>query len=176
MPRKLIKRFTPNSDSLKTHPALKWLGGWLHSANLWHLNRNSVASAFFVGIFCAMLPAPFQMFIAASLAILFKANIPISVSLVWTTNPITIPPIFFFAYQVGTYLLDMPAREPEVEMSLTWLKEELSIAWKPLVVGCLVCGITLASICYCTIQIVWRWHVIHNWQKRKAARVSSSKS
>jgi uncharacterized protein (DUF2062 family) len=49
-----------------------------------------------VGLFCAFIPVPFQMLLAAPSAIIFSANLPVSIALVWITNPITMPPIFFF--------------------------------------------------------------------------------
>jgi len=55
-----------------------------------------------VGLFCAFVPLPIQMLLAAAAAIIFRVNLPISVGLVWITNPVTIPPMFYFCYKVGT--------------------------------------------------------------------------
>ena len=82
MPRRSIKRFMPDPDSIKKHKSLRFLGSLLHDPNLWHLNRHSVARAMAVGLFAAFIPMPFQMLLAASLAILVRSNMPISVGLV----------------------------------------------------------------------------------------------
>jgi uncharacterized protein (DUF2062 family) len=36
-----------------------------------------------VGLFCAFIPVPFQMLLAAPSAIIFSANLPVSIALVW---------------------------------------------------------------------------------------------
>jgi uncharacterized protein (DUF2062 family) len=87
---------TENSKvEIKGHKNLSFLGEKLHDPNLWHLNRRSVSAAFAIGLFAAWIPTPGQMVIAAIIALYFRANLPISVALVWITNPLTMPPMFY---------------------------------------------------------------------------------
>jgi len=139
--------------------------------NLWHLNRHSVGRAFIVGIFCAFLPLPFQMVIAAFIAFYANSNLPVSVGLVWISNPITIPPMFYATYQFGTYLLDIPTRTIEVELSLEWALAELNQIWQPLFVGSLTAGVIFSMIGYFAISIFWRMHIINHWKQRHERRV-----
>ena len=88
MPRKLIKRYLPDPENIKSNRFLKVFGKVIHDPQLWHLTRYSVGHAFLVGLFCAFVPVPFQMLLAAGGAIIFRANIAISVALVWITNPL----------------------------------------------------------------------------------------
>lgn len=103
MPRKFLKKFMPNPHEIKNNKFLSLFGKVLHEPNLWHMNRRSMAGAFFVGLFFAWWPVPFQMVLAAGGAILLRVNLPMSIALVWITNPLTMPPMFYFAYVVGTW-------------------------------------------------------------------------
>jgi len=51
MPKKLIKKYLPDPESLKKHKNLQFLGEKLQEPNLWHLNRRSISMAFAVGLF-----------------------------------------------------------------------------------------------------------------------------
>lgn len=176
MPKKLLKKLFPTPDQVQANPSLKFLSPLFSKPNLWHLNRRSVARAFFVGLFAAFLPLPFQMVIAAFIAFYVNANVPISVGLVWVSNPLTIPPIFYATYLFGTWLLDSPVREFNIELSLDWVMTELNALWKPLFVGSLTAGVSFGFIGYIGIHTAWRMHVINNWKKRKLNRQRLAKS
>ena len=166
MPRHLIKRYTPDPAVLKKHKHLRHLGAWLHDENLWHLNRRSVSGGVAAGLFWAMIPMPMQMLAAAFTAIVCRINLPISVALVWLTNPLTMPPIFYFSYVVGTWLLGKPADAGEFQMSLEWIGAELNAIWKPLYLGGLVLGILLGTLGYWVMRLYWRWHTIRRYKER----------
>ena len=172
MPRKLIKRWMPDHEKIKSHPHLNRLfGKLLHDPNLLHLNRRSVAGAFFVGLFMAFVPLPTQMIFAAAAAILIRVNLPISVGLVWITNPVTMPPIFYFAYKVGAWVLNTPISENTFEVSWEWLSTELAAIWEPFLLGCFMCGLAAGSLGALGIRLVWRLHVIRQWEARKKRRL-----
>src|SRR5690606_17270051 len=148
MPRQLLKRYMPNPERIKRTRSLRFMGTILHDPNLWHITRHSVARAMATGLFVAMLPIPMQMLVSAFIAVVARANLPISVGLVWLTNPITMPPVFFMQYKIGTLLLGTSERSMPMELSLTWLTSELQHIWQPLLLGSLLSGIVLASIGY----------------------------
>ena len=176
MPKQLLKRFFPNPKTVQQHPSLQFLGPLLHEPNLWHLNRRSVSRAFLVGVFFAFMPMPFQMVAAAILGVMIHSNLPISIGLVWISNPITIPPIFYFTYKVGTVILDTPIREFEIELSLDWVLTELGAIWQPLLLGSLICAVIFSAISFIGIRLFWRFHVVSNWNKRKAKRLAQKET
>lgn len=147
---------------------MKVFGNLIHDPGLWHLNRYSASGAFAIGLFCAFLPIPFQMVVAAALAIFFRVNLPISVVLVWISNPFTMVPMFYFAYKVGAWILGIPPTGFSFELSFEWLGSELLHIWKPFLLGCFICGGTLSLIGYHTISLFWRYHVARAWKARQA--------
>lgn len=167
MPRKLIKRYTPTSESIKTNRYLSVFGRLLHDPMLWHLNRRSVSSAFANGLFWAMLPIPAQMLGAGFSAILFRTNMPIAVALVWLTNPLTMPPIFYFNYLIGNLVLGSPESTYTGEFTLESVKEQLSEIWLPLYTGSFVVGIVLAILGYLGMRLFWRWQIARYLKNRK---------
>lgn len=168
MARKLFKRISPPKETLQNHKYLRHLGSWLHNENLWHLNRYSASMAVFIGLFVAFLPIPMQMLVAACLAIYLHCNLPVSVALVWVSNPVTMVPIWYAGYQLGAFLLDTPVREINLDMSLDELTHEFSYIWKPLWTGCIISGLFFASLGYWVVRILWRLHVQWKWHKRQA--------
>lgn len=146
------------------------MGPLLRDPNLFHINRFSIASSFFIGLFCAFLPVPGQMLIAALLALLFRTNLPVAISLIWISNPLTIAPMFLFAYGVGVTLLGHPETHFTIELSWDWAMAQGSAIWLPLLTGSLICGLISGILGYLTILFLWRWKVINNWERRKKIR------
>lgn len=148
----------------------KWiskLGPRLQDPSIWHINRRSVSGAVALGLFCAFIPMPIQMWIAALGAILFRVNILISVPVVWLTNPITIPPMFYFCYLVGVWTLNTPRGEFNFELSFHWLSNELLHIWQPFLLGCFIVGTLSAIIGFVTIRLLWRYHILKQFRERK---------
>jgi uncharacterized protein len=167
MPKKLIKKYLPDPETFKSHKNLQFLGDRLHDPNLWHLNRRSVSLAFAVGLFVAWIPTPGQMAIAAIAAFYLRANLPISVALVWITNPITMPPMFYFAYRVGLGMMGRPAPAKEQDFSVDNVLSGLGDIWEPFLLGCLIIGIIFSAAGYFGIKSFWRYHVTKRWGERK---------
>ena len=170
MPKKTLKQILPHPTRIREIRSLHILGDWIYATNLWHINRYSASMAFFVGLFVAFMPIPGQMVLAALLAVLLGCNLPLSVGLVWITNPVTMPAIFFLAYKIGALLIDVPLKEVHFELSFYWLGHSLAKIWKPFLLGCFICGLFFGSVGYFTISMLWRWRVSQRWHQRKRQR------
>ena len=171
MPRKLFKRWSPDPHTFRQTPGLQFLGKLLHDPNLFHLNRHSVSVAFFSGIFIAFLPVPGQIAIAAGAAFWLRCNLPITLALIWISNPLTFPIIFFTAYKFGNHLLGYKRVPFSFELSWQWLTEVFPSIWQPLLLGCISLGLLFGCIGFLFIQWSWRWHVIDKWKKRREKRL-----
>ncbi len=174
MPKQFLRRFLPDHHFIQNHQHLRFLGTLLHDPNLLHLNRRSVAGGFSVGLFVAFVPIPFQMVLAAFIAILIRVNLPLSVILVWLTNPLTMPPLFFFAYKVGAWILNRPPRKIQFEPTLHWLTEKLGAIWEPFLLGCFLLALGSALLGNILVRLTWRFVVVRNWKARQKKRVTET--
>ncbi|MDX1453274.1 MAG: DUF2062 domain-containing protein [Oleiphilaceae bacterium] len=174
MPKDFIKKYLPHPDSVKHHKSLAFLGELVHEPNLWHLNRHCVTKAFAIGLFWGCIPMPFQMVAAAFMAVRLNANLPLSVMLVWFSNPVTMPPIFYFEYLIGAWLLDMPPMAFDYELSVSWIKSKLYDVGVPLFLGAIICGVVLSSLGYWIVDRIWQRSVRRKWELRQQLRMSKN--
>jgi len=142
--KRYLKKYLATRAQLQKHKYLRLFGRFVHSPNLWHLHSGCVARAAACGLFVGFMPIPFQTLLVIALAIIFRANVGISIVLIWFSNPLTFAPIFYFAYKVGTRILDTPMQNFNFELSWAWLHGQFLHIWKPLLMGSLVCGIVAA--------------------------------
>lgn len=170
MPKKTIQRFLPDPRKIANSKAILMFGSVAQEANLWHLNRRSASRAFAIGLFIAFMPLPMQMAIAAACAIYFRANLPLSVALVWVTNPVTMPPIYYGCYLVGAFVLGRTAEPFLFELSWAWFMVSLGTVAPAFILGCFILG-SLASITsFITIRMLWRRSAIKAWRERQRER------
>lgn len=158
----------PDHNGIKNNKHLQIFGSLLHNPNLWHLNRRSIAKGFAVGLFFAFVPVPFQMVLAAGIAILVNANLPLSIALVWVTNPLTMPAIFYFCYLVGTWILGVHEKSFNFQASWQWVVASIETIGPSFLLGCGVLGVIFSVIGYFGIHLLWRYSVIKHWNKRKS--------
>lgn len=170
MLRKFIRRFLPDHQKVKSHKSLSIFGDMLHDPNLWILNRRSAKGAFGLGLFFAFWPVPFQMVLAAGAAIPLRVNLPLSIATVWVSNPITMPPIFYLSYLVGSTVLGTKMTAFEFELSWEWFSQSLSAFGPAFLLGCAICSVLAGLIGYFTLDFVWRWSVIKAWEERRRVK------
>lgn len=156
----------PDHQKIKENKHLQIFGDFLHNPNLWHANRHSIAKAFAVGLFFAFIPVPFQMVLAAGVAIIVHANLPLAIALVWITNPLTMPIIFYGCYVVGTWVVGSEKQAFEFEASWQWVVDSLSTIGPAFLVGCGVLATVFGLAGYLIITWLWRYNVAKQWKAR----------
>lgn len=172
MPREFLKKYSPSPKTIRENKALSCLGESIHQPSLWHMNRHTVAKAFAIGLFCTWIPMPLQTVIAALLAIYYRAHLPISVALVFVTNPITIPPMFYFAYRLGSLMLGIEPQSVPMDLSWEWISTTLEHIWQPLLFGCLILAILSSVGGYFVINSLWRKSIKRRWNDRRERRAA----
>ena len=168
--RNFFKRYIPHKDHIQNHGSMHLLSDHLHDPNIWHIHRRSAAAGAAIGMFCAFIPAPVQTIGSAALAILFRVNLPLAVVFSFFSNPITIPPIFYFAYQLGTKLLGLEEKQIEFTFSWDWFSNTLVHIWEPLLLGCFILGSLASMFTYFTIRLIWRISAVNKWEKRRKSK------
>lgn len=162
MPKARIKRYLPSPERIKSLPPFHYLGIRFSAPVLWMINRNTISRATAIGLFCAYLPMPLEMLPAALLAILWRANLPLSIVLVWLSNPFTWIVVYTPPYLLGAALLG----ETGISIShitIEAMMQQLAALW----IGCLMFGVALACAGYFAVRVVWRMVVINNRDKRR---------
>lgn len=182
MPKALLRRYLPDPDKILASKSLGFLGDRLRDPSIWHLNRRSASGAVFWGLFCAFLPIPLQMIPAALGVLAFRVNLPLTILLVWLTNPLTWLPCMYLAYEVGSWATGAASLSfEEVRVVLDQLAEMLSggtghhggslrLYLHTFLIGSLMVGTLLGGSGYVLMRIYWRWHVVRAWRQRAARR------
>lgn len=180
--RRLTRRLKPTVDRITGQPWVKQYAPRLADPDLWHLNRRSSARAVAVGLFSGLIPGPLQVLTAIALSILFRANFPLAAITTLYTNPFTIVPLYVLAYQYGALFVGaehgVSALSPP---ALGWNPDALRelVAWmgqlgRPLVLGLVLLGLTLAFLGWAVVRIAWRWHAISSWRRRTRLRARTA--
>lgn len=145
-----------------------WFGDHLFNPHLWRLEREGVALAMLLGCLCALSPFfGLHLLIGCSLAMIFRANIPLTAALQFITNPFTV--IFYYpsAYLLGARILGEPAmrvenfREILRSQNLGAIWQVVSDIFWPLFLGCMVCGIAVGTLCWALVLLLWPTHRKH---------------
>ena len=169
-----IRRKLPQKHEVENNPSLSFLRSFWKKPELWAMNRSSLPIGIAIGVFCAFLPMPFQMIVAALLAIALGGNIIFAISLVWISNPFTWVPLYTPCYWIGAQLLNI---EPLAISSMTsfTVSKELGYHYAALWIGCLVIGIIISLVSFFLLRIIWRRQVQFEWTERKQKRLLRNK-
>ncbi len=118
------------------------------------INRKSVSRGIFWGILIAFIPMPFQMLVVLALTPFTKFNVPIAISMVWLSNPFTMPFMYYVEYQTGSFLLGNPAL-PDVKLTLEWFQSHWDRIILPLYLGTIPYSIIISTLAYIAVNRCW---------------------
>ena len=114
--------------------------------------------------------------IAAVLAIPLRANVAVTAAFTLIVNPLTIPPLYYAAYRIGSWelhhdasLLNPTAAErfsSELSRLLFWIHQ----ASGPIAVGVLSIAVSAAVIGYFGARFAWTWWLKSKVRQRRQAR------
>lgn len=152
MPRARLRKVLPTHEKIKNQKILKIFGKLLYKKEIWSLSRRKVLGGVFIGVFVAFIPMPFQMLLVAFLAIVFNVNLPITILLVWITNPLTMPFIYYFEYELGNIVLNI--KDP-IKFSFETMNENINEIALSLYVGTAITSTVLAFLSVFILNLLW---------------------
>lgn len=173
--RKHIRKYLPDHDKIRDNRWLAIFGDALRHPRLWHLNRHSAAGAVAIGLFCGLIPGPFQMLIAALVCIACRVNLPLALVTTLYTNPLTIVPLYLVAFGLGELVTGTSGGQfvgpPEWQSQglVTWagqIADWMVRLGRPLFVGLALLATLLAVAGYALVRGAWRWYLVRAWRRR----------
>ncbi len=178
--RKHLRKYLPDHEAIRANRWLAPFENTLLHPRLWHLNRHSAAGGVAAGLFCGLIPGPFQMLGAAICAVVFRVNLPLALLTTFYTNPFTIVPLYFAAYGLGHLVLGSEGNfvdPPEwgaagLQAWLGALADWMAHLGKPLALGLVLLASLLAAAGYFLVRLAWRYYLVRAWRKRRLHRAA----
>jgi uncharacterized protein (DUF2062 family) len=175
--RRSLKRFLPDHDVIRGNRWFAPFANTLLHPRLWHLNRRSAAGAVAAGLFCGLIPGPFQMLGAAICAVVFRVNLPLAMLCTLYTNPFTIVPLYLAAYEIGHAVLGgasnfsaPPAMNGDLLGWIPALTHWVIGLGKPLALGLVLLASLLAALGYLLMRLGWRYWLLRAIRRRTVNR------
>ena len=160
--RETLKRYSPKREEIN----LGWLNQHFQDPQLWKWNKRTISKAFAIGLFCAFIPLPMHTLLAAILAVALSANILLSIFLVWVNNPITMVPIYYFEYKLGSSLIGIEM-DPSFNFSISYLIDNLATATVAIWVGGLIISTLIGILGYASIISIYKYRALRRVKRWK---------
>lgn len=163
--RRKIRQYLPTPEHFDQLVWARPFKRFLAHPNIWALNRKSVAGGVAAGLFCGLIPGPFQILGALMWVLVAKVNMPVAFVTTLYTNPITIVPLYLIAVAYGQFLLG-EIGEARVSVVPDWSWSDwggstqamLDWMWSmgpSLAVGLPALMVTLSVLGYFGVRLAW---------------------
>ena len=171
-----LTRHIPTRETVHEHRLLRPFAPHLGHPSLWRMNRRSVPRGVALGLFVGVIIPFMHTIIAALFAIPTRANVPVAAATTLVVNPLTIGPMYYAAYRIGSWelhhdatLLDPAAAERfsgELGRLLFWVHH----ASGPIAVGILTMAAVFGAAGYVGASLIWGWWSRSRWRHRRQLR------
>lgn len=171
-----LRKHIPTRETIHHNRLLRPFAGPLSRPELWRMTRRSVPRAVALGLGIGVIIPIMHTAIAAVLAIPLRANVAIAAAFTLVVNPLTIPPIYYAAYRVGSWELHHdatlvnPATAEHVSGELARVLFWIHHASGPIAVGVLTFAVGAAVIGYGASALLWRGWLGSKWRQRRRER------
>ena len=168
-----LKRHIPTRETVHRYRLLRPFASHLTHASLWRMTRRSVPRGVALGLFVGVIIPIMHTAIAALMAIPLRANVAIAAACTLVINPLTIPPLYYAAYRIGSWELHHDANlvspaaaerfSSELGRMLFWLHQ----ASGSIAVGILTIAAVTGLLGYLGSALVWRFWSHSRWRQRR---------
>ena len=149
----------------------KFLAKYKLPREFFSVNRKSVSRGVLIGLFWGFIPMPMQMLGVIITTPIVRFNVPIAISMVWLSNPFTMPPMYYMEYLTGNIILGREGIQ-DIELSMEWFSEHFDDILIPLYVGTAFYSLIVSTIIYFLINWLWIKSVHKEKHEKKEARKS----
>lgn len=118
------------------------------------INRKSISIGILIGLFWGFIPMPMQMLAVLAVTPFIRFNVPIAISMVWLSNPITMPFMYYMEYKTGLFLLGTEGIN-NIELTLDWFSQNWDTIIIPLYVGTIPYSTLVSLFIYYIVNILW---------------------
>jgi uncharacterized protein (DUF2062 family) len=174
-----LRSHVPTRETVHRYRLLRPFARHLTNSSLWRMTRRSVPRGVAIGLFVAVIIPFMHTFIAALLAIPARANVTIAAAITLVVNPLTIPPLYYGAYRIGSWELHHdaslvnPAAAERFSGELSRLLFWIHHASGPIAVGVLTIAVAVAVLGYACSALIWRYSSGSRWRQRRRRRSSA---
>ncbi|MBB5718831.1 hypothetical protein FHR23_001754 [Stakelama sediminis] len=171
------RRAVPTRESMEGNRWLRPVAHRVLAPPLWRFTRRSVPRGVALGLLAGVLVPLAQIPLAAVLAFPLRANIPAAALTTFVTNPITMAPLYWLAYKVGTWILQLDARVPgapiaaNVNDSPGWIHWLFAQAGPATIIGLVTIAVVSSVLGYVVSSVLWRLWIARKWKKRRRKAV-----
>jgi len=117
-------------------------------------NRKMISRGVVLGVFIAFIPMPMQMAAVLLFMPIFRFNVPVALAMCWLSNPLTMPPMYYIEYELGSFLLGIQPQP--VELTLEWFSKNMDAIFIPLYFGTLIFSIVGSISAYIIVNYFWK--------------------
>lgn len=139
-----------------------------------NINRKMVTRGVFVGLFWGFIPMPMQMLAVVATTPFIRFNVPISIAMVWLSNPFTMPPMYYIEYLTGNFILGHENIK-DIELTLEWFSANIGDIFIPLYVGTAFYSIVVSTLIYFVLNWLWIKSVKEEKSEKEEKRRSKKK-
>jgi uncharacterized protein (DUF2062 family) len=171
-----VLRHIPTRETIYRYRVLRPFAKQLSQPNLWHLNHRSVPRGVALGLGVGVIIPFMHVVVAMLLAIPTRANVALAGAFTLVVNPLTIPPMYYAAYRIGSWelhhdsLVIDPERAAQASGELGRFLFWIHHASGPIALGILTISASAAALGYAVSAIAWRLWLRSKWRRRRHER------